>query len=152
MKTLIIMRHGNAENWAKTDYERKLTPEGYEAVNEAAMELRRRQAIPQLILSSAAARAAQTANRTAGVLGVPETQIILEKQLYHIDDYELLRTIQHNSEDISILMIVGHNPAVSALASGLSGEMRSLRPAGITILRDAAATWHDFGQNITEVR
>lgn len=145
------MRHGYAENWAKSDFERKLTPEGRVAVNEAAMELRCGKFMPQLILASAAARTAQTANQVARILEIDKTRIILEKALYHIDDYELLRQIQHNGDEISVIMIIGHNPTVSAMASGLSGEMHSLYPAKFVIFKDNTDTWKDFGHNITEV-
>ncbi len=152
MKTLIIMRHGHAEGWARTDFDRKLTPEGLEEVNMAALHLRSENLIPGLILCSAAMRASQTAVRMAAVLGVPDAAIVSERALYHIDDYELLRQIQHMDDGISVMLMVGHNPTVSSLASGLNGEMRSMRPAGMAMICDSAKSWKTFGNDIISSR
>lgn len=152
MKILIIMRHGHAENWARTDFDRKLTPEGQLAVNAAAVNLRACELTPDLILCSAAARALETARRVAALLDVDAAKIVAERTLYHIDDYELLRDIQHTAGTVGTLMVVGHNPTVSALASGLGGEMHSMRPAAMAVLRDGGGDWKTFGGNLISTR
>lgn len=152
MKTLIVMRHGHAENWSTTDFDRKLTAEGLEAVNAAAVNLRAEGLYPDQVWCSSAVRTLQTARRAAAILDVSDENIIPLRAFYHIDDCELLREIQHCADGISTLMVVGHNPAVSALVSGIGGEMRCLRPAGMAVLRDIANSWQMFGAGIESVR
>jgi phosphohistidine phosphatase len=152
MKTLIVMRHGHAENWAATDFARCLTADGLTAVGAAAAILRSLALRPDLILSSSAARALQTAERVAAALGIPNDRIMAERSLYHMDDDTLLREIRHTGDEFDTLMMVGHNPAVSALASGLTDEMYGMRPAGFAVLTDGGDSWGTFGERISSAR
>lgn len=152
MKTLITMRHGHAEDRAATDFARKLTADGLVAVNAAAVNLRAAGLRPDLILCSAAARARQTAERVAAVLGMEDGKIIASRSFYYIDDYELLHEIQQTGDEFNTLMVVGHNPAVSALVSGIGGEMYAMRPAELAILQDDGDCWKTFGARIASVR
>ncbi len=63
MKSLILVRHGKAEQIKinQHDFDRKLIDRGIEDVNELAKELKEDKFQPELIITSSAKRAFQTA-------------------------------------------------------------------------------------------
>ncbi|MDD2403261.1 MAG: hypothetical protein GX280_06385 [Lentisphaerae bacterium] len=144
MKTLIIMRHAHASTGACNDFLRKLTLEGIEESKTAGLNLKHAGVIPELIVASSAARATETARELATVLQLAANQIVFDGTIYHCGSSELLTLIRHVPDNIKVMMIVGHNPAVSELVSLLSSHQHSLHPAEQVIVRSSSENWHDF--------
>jgi phosphohistidine phosphatase len=75
-----------------------------------------------LILSSPAVRAFETARLIAKGIRYPEEKITVMPEIYHFDSAHILRELRGLSNDIQSVMIVGHNPGITQLASHLSGK------------------------------
>ena len=76
MKTLLILRHGEAEQGIPNhDFERSLKKSGEQEAQAAGAEVRRRGIPLDLIISSAALRAQQTAKRAAQTVGYDGPQL-----------------------------------------------------------------------------
>ena len=141
MKKIILIRHAKSDwdNPSLPDYDRPLAARGLEDTPKMAASLKNRGIQVDLICSSTAQRAMQTANITAAVLGYPEAEIHWERYLYHASASHLLQFIQSQSNQVQSLLLVGHNPGLTELIVRLGVNLDNLPTAGqfaFTVLSD----------------
>ncbi len=114
---LLFLRHGIAEDVTGTtrDFDRALTKEGRDQLNQIARGLQRLGVKPGIILTSPLTRARQTAEIVAPILQVP-VEIVDELQTgCTLEDVtKLLGRYSHDT-----VMLVGHEPDFSAAAARL---------------------------------
>ncbi len=127
MKTLLLTRHAKTEQLplksSKSDFERELKPRGHTDSELVAADMLTRQIQPQLLISSKAMRAKQTALIFAERFGIHKKDIIFEQFLY--DGYtagELLGYLQPFKQKYHSIMVVGHNPEIEMAATKLTGS------------------------------
>ncbi len=123
-KRLTLIRHGNAE--AETDvrdFERPLTRKGLSEAAEMAKRFQERGLVPDLILASAAVRTRETAETFAKVLGVAPRLLQLDDSLYLAEGDHILGLIRHGGPRVGHLMLIGHNPGISATAIALAPDV-----------------------------
>ncbi len=117
MKTLTLLRHAKAERDSpEGDFERALAPRGREAARRIGALLRTSGASFDLVLASPALRVMETISE-AGVLSPT-----VDRRVYNASCATLLELVRSVDDSISNLMIAGHNPGISQLASLLGGE------------------------------
>jgi phosphohistidine phosphatase len=122
-KRLSLVRHASAEQEADVrDFERPLSRKGQGEATEMARRFQERGLVPDLILSSAAARTRETAETFARVLGVATRLLQADDSLYLADGEHILTTIRAVGPRVAHLMIIGHNPGISAAAISLAPE------------------------------
>ena len=128
MKTLLILRHGEAEQGIPNhDIERALKKHGEQAAQAAGEEVRRQiqQMQPgtqlDLIISSAAHRAQQTAKQAAQTAGYDGPIEKLET-LYLSGGPQHLEVLAGLNETCQNVLLVGHNPDLEDLVNRLRGE------------------------------
>ena len=108
--------------------------------------LARRKDRPDLIVSSPAVRALQTARIIAKKLGYPRKDIAVEERLYGAGIVELLDVIRNADESAATLMLFGHNPGLTELANHLGPRHISNVPTcGVLHLRFGTDTWSVVG-------
>ena len=110
------MRHGKAQEHgdAWDDFERTLVDRGRKEVRNTAELIQKSGLIPDLLVSSPAARTAGTARIVADVLGYPHDHILYHAPLYNSisEDYiDLINNLKANC-----ILIVGHNPEMQSLS------------------------------------
>ncbi len=121
MKRIYLMRHGKAEDgFDKPDFERNLLPKGRKKTEKIAHYLTKQKAKPKQILVSMAYRTLQTADIIRNILKLPKQLIKEEKNLYLASSNSMLDTIYTVDDQIDELMLIGHNPGISSLATYLS--------------------------------
>jgi phosphohistidine phosphatase len=101
VKALLVLRHGKS-SWKDTslhDFDRPLTKRGKRAATEMGKEISRRHLTPDLILSSAARRARQTAKRVAKATGY-SGNIAREIQLYLTGVHRHLDVLEHRFSNV----------------------------------------------------
>lgn len=136
MKTLILMRHGQAEFSAESDFQRSLTETGREQVLQSARELSQAKFTVQKLLCSPLLRAKQSAQLVGNELGiVPQEESVLDGRL---SAASLLDFAQEQLQEADCVMLVGHNPNISLAAGVLSGNYLSFRAGDC-----AAFDWTD---------
>lgn len=145
MKLLFLVRHAKSswDNPKLDDHDRPLSERGMKNAPEMAFRLDAWQLGPQLIVSSTALRAAQTASFFAqGLSGKP----ILEacSSLYTDSPAVLLEVIQNSPNEIDRLMIVGHNPAMNELISQLDFDLDNLPTCGVIVFGLEIDSWKDI--------
>ncbi len=120
---LLLLRHADAEPLAATDAERRLTEKGERQAERVARFLKTTGLIPELLLTSPFTRASQTAQAVGKTLEIePVTASFLasgmrpEQALGELAAYANFQRV----------IIVGHEPDFSLLASALLGASSSL--------------------------
>ncbi|NVJ52928.1 MAG: histidine phosphatase family protein [Campylobacteraceae bacterium] len=122
MKTLYIMRHGEKDttNPNVDDYDIQVTPKGLKDVENVSKKLKKENVLPDLLVASPAVRTKQTAQIIAKELGY-EKSIMYNEVLFQAFVNEVIESITYTFDDIDTLMIVGHNPSLTALGVNLVG-------------------------------
>jgi phosphohistidine phosphatase len=121
MKNLWILRHGKAaaDGPDGDDHSRPLTGRGRRQTSQVAEHMAERRAsgapVPQLVLSSSAARALMTAEPVHAALG-PEVSFAVERGLYQADPDDIIDRLRLLPAATVGVMIVGHNPTFHDLA------------------------------------
>lgn len=119
MKTLYLMRHAKS-SWEEpgvSDADRPLVPKGIRKTRLIVDFLLNRNTSVDLMISSPAVRAFETAKIVASGLNYPVSKIRTERKIY--DGYydRILDLIYETSDNHNSLMIFGHNPTITNLAN-----------------------------------
>lgn len=123
-KRLTLVRHANAEQDSDVrDFERPLSRKGRNEAEEMAKRFLERGLIPDLILASAAVRTRETADTFARVLGLPARLLQADDSLYLADGEHILTSIRGTGPRVSHLLVICHNPGISAAAISLAPEV-----------------------------
>ncbi len=138
-KQLMLVRHGKATHGfsEKSDFDRKLTESGRQDAIEMALKVKDSQFFPELIISSPAARALETAIRFANVWKSPVEAISRDISIYEADTKSLLDVIVNIDDNYEKVALFGHNPGITDLASYLAGANSPDMPT-------AAVVWIEF--------
>lgn len=124
MKTIFLIRHADAipKRFGTHDRDRPLTKEGEKAAKKMARRLAKNGVSPDMIVSSPADRALETAQIFAAVLKYPMHNILIDSSLYEHEGAacweSLLPTIRSGTVT---LMLFGHNPSLPKLAEFFAG-------------------------------
>ncbi len=155
MRTLLLMRHAKS-SWDQpelADLERPLVARGREAAPAVARYLVEHGLIPELVLGSPALRVRETWQLMAPVLGERVACKTL-RSLYEGAPSRLLEALRRVESEVRILMLIGHNPALGALAQSLAGagpekDLERLRTkfptAAVAVLAFEIEAWADLG-------
>jgi phosphohistidine phosphatase len=146
MKTLLLMRHGKA-SWKDVkkgdDKLRPLTKKGEKDAQKMSDLLDEKEILPQVILTSTAKRARETANVfLAQCCG--EIAFVVKEALYLAEPQaviEVLKTFQDRADRV---MVIGHNPGLESLLQQFTGNVESLSTASIAYLELPIGSWADI--------
>lgn len=122
--TLYIVRHAKAEDRAifMPDHDRQLTPDGIIAAARMGRYLHGKAILPDVIISSTAPRAKDTAMVIAEQIGYDPVEIRLDDGLFDGGPKAYLAALNTLPASVQSAMIVGHNPDVSYLAEYLTHQ------------------------------
>ena len=117
-KTLYLIRHAEAaaKESRQEDKSRELTQGGVKDSLHMGAWFARHNTHWDLIVSSSALRAEQTASLLAEGMKLDHPRILLEDILYDASVRQFLEYVMNIEEAYHSLVIVGHNPAISYLA------------------------------------
>ena len=119
MKSFVLLRHGKSD-WsdpAPPDFERPLTGRGKKDARLVGGFLASLRKKPDLLLSSPAVRARQTAEIIAECTAFKARMIVWDKSLYEGTADNVLRSLMTLADDIEMPLIVGHNPMLELATS-----------------------------------
>jgi phosphohistidine phosphatase len=123
------MRHAKAEPGGETDHDRELAPRGWDDALEAGRWLAGSGLVPDAALVSSARRTASTWTAVAegGSFDVEPTY---SDSLYSAGPETALDLVRETADEVSALVVVGHNPTMAYLAQLLddgSGDEAAAR-------------------------
>jgi phosphohistidine phosphatase len=121
-KTLILVRHSKAENRdsSENDFNRALTAEGKSDSLKMAIFLKNEGLLPDIIVTSSATRAYETAMNFADTFGTVKKSFLSVRKLYYSSAKTILDQLFGLGENVNCAMVVAHNPGISDLTRGLS--------------------------------
>lgn len=131
---LFLIRHGESETKAASDFERGLTPKGAAVLQETVLEVAQTAGAPDLLLSSPLKRAVQTAEIFQRAWHSELQTVDWLKPNSPVGD--MLKEME-NLKSLS-LALVGHLPSIgqilSALVWGLPPKDLALNPGAVVCL------------------
>lgn len=116
---LWIMRHGEAHRQAPSDSERELTGQGMRDAARAGEWLARQPQVPQRLFASPYRRAQQTAEQVRRSL----PSLAIETVDWLVPEQHPMMTVKHLSALVGPVLLVSHQPLVSALVGVLEGAL-----------------------------
>ena len=133
-RRLVLLRHGKAGDApGRPDVERPLKERGRADSRAAGTWIADRVGSVDLVVVSPAKRAAETAGLAVPELAqAPREQV--DDRVYVNDLAALLDLVQTLPDDAGTVLVVGHNPGLSDLASELSGKATDLSTAQVAVL------------------
>ncbi len=147
MKQITVVRHAKAAPAAESqrDFDRPLAKKGRKQIPRIAPILRRFKEAPDRLISSPAARAIQTAERLVKAIGYRQ-EIVGEERIYEASPLALLDLLREQPESARHILLVGHNPGLEMLISGLcSGDDARLHlrlpTAGLAHIQCEVVRW-----------
>jgi len=127
MRRLLILRHAKTERAeaGERDQDRKLTERGRSDAAVIGAYLTRHRLVPDLVLVSPARRAAETWTLVAEALA-KAPRAVSDARIYNADPSALMRLVRE-AQQVSSLLVVGHNPGLHDLAVQLiaSGDVET---------------------------
>jgi phosphohistidine phosphatase len=146
MKTLLLLRHAKPEDLApgSSDCDRKLTDAGREQARALGRWLRQKQLNPDLVLCSPAARARETAELVISS-AQQSCAVNYDPAIYEFAAETLLQLVSQIDNGASVVLLVGHNPAIAELTALLTNNVQSFSPGTMVQIDFDVPSW-------TEVR
>ena len=148
MMKLFIVRHATAQDKGEAlpDFERSLVKKGEKEALAVARHLAAGQAPPDLMISSFANRAIETAHLFAKAFRYPRQRILLRDTFYgSVQTENLFNEIRKQPDKYRSLMLFGHDPAFSQLAAFLIKDFREVLPkAGVVVAEFPIKRWRDL--------
>lgn len=149
MKSVYIVRHAKSsrENAYIPDHYRKLIPEGEERTIKIAKYLRTKFVNPELIITSSAIRAQETAKLIAKELHFPLDQIEINETFYKADKEDIMETLEVLPDEVISVMIVGHNPTFTNLVNSFLApeeQISKLPTSAVAAFRFKTYHWEEI--------
>jgi phosphohistidine phosphatase len=144
MKTLLLMRHAKSD-WGDVslrDFDRPLAERGERDAPRMARELKARGPLPDLIISSPAVRARQTAEAVIRAAGL-NAPLEFDENIYEASTSELMKVARNISDTTACAMLVGHNPGFEGMVSRLSGADERMPTAAVACIEFQVDRWED---------
>lgn len=144
MKTLYIVRHAKS-SWDFPDLkdaERPLIEKGINKTKKMLLELIEKNVVVDVIVSSHAKRAHETAKLIAKGINYPVEKIEISQHIYQVNRDDIFNILFSQNDSIDSLMIVGHNPTLTQFANLFLEEKIELLPtSGIVSISFETDKW-----------
>ena len=147
MKTLLLLRHAKS-SWTQAslqDHNRPLNKRGKHDAPLVGKLIREQGLTPDLIISSTAKRAQDTARLVAEACGY-EGEVELRQELYLSDTTCYLDILHSLPDKMGCVMLVGHNPDIEELLSLLTDYEEPFPTAALAQVELPIGSW----KSITE--
>jgi phosphohistidine phosphatase len=149
MKLLTIIRHAKS-SWdmpAVEDFYRPLSKRGVQDAFAVGEELAARGVFPDLLVTSPAVRAINTAIIIARKLDFPQQRVVSNDRIYEASTEDLFKVVAGTADSIGHLMLFGHNPSLTMFINRLQDvPLDNLPTCGVYHLSSNIASWTDVGK------
>lgn len=124
-----------------TDFERPLNQRGLKAAPFIGKLMKERGLVPDVILSSPAKRACETAKLVCESAGF-DTQIKFDQRIYEATVGTLVSIVMEIDDSFDSALLVGHNPGAEGLVFYLTGEIAPMPTAALAVLDLEIENWN----------
>jgi phosphohistidine phosphatase len=156
-KVIAVLRHAQSagKQSGQRDYDRLLSTSGEGQARNLGKKLSGDGFQTDLILSSSAVRARQTAGLINEFLRIPDDKIRFKHELYEALMIDWLDNIHELPPELNHVTLVGHNPWLSMLASTFTGTVMDLLPCELAAFEFRTESWNqisDQGKLILNIK
>ncbi len=147
MKTLLLLRHAKS-SWdqpGQHDHERPLNKRGKKEAPKVGKYLKEKDLLPDLVLSSTARRAQDTAQAVVEESGF-SGQIDLYQDLYLSDTACYLDILRRLPDSADRVLVVGHNPDLEQLLTLLTDVTQHLTTAMLAQVDLPISSWQELNE------
>jgi phosphohistidine phosphatase len=149
-KRIVVVRHAKS-SWddpALADHDRHLAPRGRRAVQRLRHHFERLGLRPDLVLCSSSRRTRETLEGIRPALG-RHADVQIDRGLYAAEAEQLLHRLQRLDDQVTCVVLIGHNPGVADLTDLLVGHGDPVErkqaidkfPTGAVALLSVAGEW-----------
>lgn len=124
---------GEVESDVERDFKRPLSKKGKEELEKLIPSLKKHALKPDIIIASPALRTAQTAQILAQALDYEPSKIVFEDFLYEADALEIFKFLKKLDDNLSEVLLIGHNPALKELCELLCQVRLGAYPTSSTL-------------------
>ena len=146
MKTLFVLRHAKSswDDASLADFDRPLNDRGRKTAPFMGGVMAERDLLPDVIFSSPAVRARDTASlvKKAGKL---DAEIRFDERIYEASPQTLKQVVAGIDDQFRSAMVVGHNPGMEGFVRLLTGKLEAMPTAALAIIDLDIARWEDVG-------
>lgn len=144
MKTLLLLRHAKS-SWDDStlrDFDRPLAQRGLRDAPAIGHALKDRGPLPDLAISSPAARARATVEAViaAASLGLSPQ---FDESIYAASSAELMKVVRRLPDDAICALMVGHNPGFEDLLFRLTKVSEAMPTAALACIEFQIERWED---------
>lgn len=147
------MRHAKS-SWDDanlSDFERPLNNRGTKAAPFMGEVMAKNNFTPQVIVSSPAMRARQTAELVKNSAAF-EADIFFDERIYEASPLRLLEVINDISDEYDAAMIVGHNPGFENIVRVLTGKLEPMPTAALAVIELEINSWKEANAETGSLR
>jgi phosphohistidine phosphatase len=145
MKRIVLVRHATAVEVGPkgSDFHRRLKKRGRREAAIMADRVAGWVGVPDLVVTSPADRAWETARAFVERLGVPEERVAVREELYGgLLPEDFLRVVNEMDDVHASVMVFGHDPSLSEFAASLISTFKSVIPkAGVVAIDVDRKNW-----------
>jgi phosphohistidine phosphatase len=142
MKTLYLQRHADAAGGGgyATDHARELTSEGQDEAVRMGRFLVAAGQVPDLIVTSTAVRARQTAEAVASAF---EADVPIDEHgnLYEPSPQDVLDAVHGLDDGVDLVLVVGHQPGWGKSVRALTGANVKMSTGAIACIDAPVNAW-----------
>ncbi len=145
MKLLTLIRHAKSD-WDNdlSDFDRPLSERGEKDAPKMGEYLAANLPKPDLIISSPAVRAYETAEIIAEKVGYPVDKIHYIDELYMCSVSEYIEILIEQNVKIRHIFLISHNPGITGLANLLTGgDIENIPTSGVAHIEFDLYKWDD---------
>jgi len=146
-KILYLGRHAKS-SWndsALSDIDRPLNKRGRKNSPDMGKRMLNQGHKPELFISSPANRAFSTARNIARELGIDESEILIEKDLYFSGAKGMQSVLESVDDQYREVMMIGHNPTMTYFMNQLANtNVFNMPTCAIAIIGFDMASWADL--------
>ena len=144
MKILYLLRHAKSswDNANLTDFERPLNERGMKAAPLIGRYMKENNIVPDVIISSPAVRANETAELVVEAADI-ETEFRFDEKIYEATWLDLLRVIANTEDEIETVLLIGHNPGFEETVFRLTDKMISMPTAALVKITLDIKRWNE---------
>ncbi len=147
MKTLYLIRHGKSSwnNKDLPDEKRPLLVKGENNTKIISDYFQTNNITVDLIITSHAIRAFETAKIIAAAIKYPENDIKTDRQVYFADGEGLFDPLYDLPDNINSVILVGHNPAITNFANHfIENKIDNMPTSGVLCISFNIDNWQDI--------
>ena len=153
MKTLFILRHAKS-SWSDpdlADFDRPLNDRGERAAPFMGELMADKGFAPDVILSSPAVRARQTALLVKDAGGFL-SDLVFDDRIYEASPHSLRQVVSEIADSFPSAMLIGHNPGIEGFIRFLTAKNEPMPTAALAVMELDIDSWNEVNDGCGELK